>query len=196
MFAQSGFADLPFTGKIPPVIYSLTGSAGAYSYTGIAASFTLSKKLIADAGTYSYTGIAATLLYTPGVSSVAYTLIGTAGSYLYTGKTATLLYTAGSLPIAYSLLGSAGAYLYTGGNATFEYVLRGWHPVNTTQTTNWVLILKDTIWTNFFGDAVGWTNTNGNLVYWGTDVQVPNWTIIDTSQQSSGVGWQQINNSQ
>jgi hypothetical protein len=167
MFAQSGFADLPFTGAIPPVIYSLTGDAGAYSYTGVAASFVLSKKLIASAEAYSYTGTAATLTYVSGQAGIDYTL-----------------------------LGGAGAYLYTGGNATFEYVLRGWHPVNTAQTSSWGLILKHAIWTNLSGDAVGWMNDNGDLVYWGTDTQIPNWTAIDNNQQAASVSWVNTNNEQ
>jgi hypothetical protein len=39
-------------------------------------------------------------------------------------------------------------------------------------------------------------NDNGDLVYWETDAQIPNWTAIDNNQQASSVSWVNTNNEQ
>ena len=64
---------------------TLPGAAsGAVNYT-----------LSCAAGAYSYTGVAATLTYVSGATPVNYTLTCDAGSYNYTGVAATLTYVSG-----------------------------------------------------------------------------------------------------
>jgi hypothetical protein len=92
------------------VSYSLTCSVGSYSVTGINATFTLAKKLIANNGTYAYVGRNASFI-------VAKKLIASAGAYTLTGQNATLNYVAGSSSIAYSLVCDLGQYSVLGKEA-------------------------------------------------------------------------------
>ena len=71
------------------VNYTLTCSAGSYTYTGQAATLNRGIALQCSAGAYSYTGQAATL--NRGIK-----LTCSAGAYVYTGKAATLTYVSGS----------------------------------------------------------------------------------------------------
>jgi len=119
--------DAPDSGG--PTAYTLTCDAGAYAYTGQAATLQVDKSLACAAGAYNYVGQAATL-------SVQYGLVCGAGAYSYAGNDATLsvsyvlscatgdyTYTgnAASLTVERSLLCDAGAYSYTGNDATLTY---------------------------------------------------------------------------
>lgn len=64
--------------------------------------------LTCNAGAYTYTGVAATLTYTPGVTTINYTLVCASGAYTYTGVATT------SLKVVHSLVCASGAYTYTG----------------------------------------------------------------------------------
>ncbi len=90
------------------IAYSLTCSAGSYTYTGIAANLKLAHTLLCSTGTYSVTGQASLL-------KVAHKLICGSGSYALNGVSA-------NLRVARTLTCSAGAYTYTGVNATLSYV--------------------------------------------------------------------------
>jgi hypothetical protein len=93
------------------VAHTLTCSAGAYAYIGVAAGLKVAHMLTCSAGAYAYTGVAAGL-------KVAHVLTCSAGSYAYTGVAATLNYGAGS--VSYSLTCSAGAYSLTGVASTLH----------------------------------------------------------------------------
>ncbi len=56
------------SGAASPVAYTLACAAGAYSYTGVAATLTVVRNytLVCSSGTYSYTGNNATLTYVSG----------------------------------------------------------------------------------------------------------------------------------
>ena len=94
----------------------LTCAVGAYTYSGTTTAFALSRKLACAVGAYTYTGNAATLTYTPGSSTVNYTLTCAVGAYAYSGNAATLTKEVG-------LLCNAGAYTYTGNTATLTYAI-------------------------------------------------------------------------
>jgi hypothetical protein len=92
----------------------LSGTAGAYSYAGQAASPTVQRKLSGAAGSYGYAGQAANL-------AAQRKLSGIAGAYAYTGGSATLTKQS-SGGTAYTLTGASGAYSYTGGAAGLNLV--------------------------------------------------------------------------
>lgn len=111
------------------VNYTLTCDAGAYTYTGQAATFVFARKLALDAGSYTYTGQPATLAYgrTLSLATGSYTYTGQAvtfalerklalavGSYSYAGVAAVLT-------LAKKLALDAGAYNYAGNDATLTY---------------------------------------------------------------------------
>jgi len=98
-----------------PVNYALTCDAGAYTYTGQAATLKVARSLVCDAGAYVYAGVDATL-------QVSRSLACDAGAYAYAGVDATLTYVAGGSPISYTLACDAGAYVISGGAATLAYV--------------------------------------------------------------------------
>jgi hypothetical protein len=91
--------------------YTLTGDAGSYTLTGIAAGLKAGRKLAGAAGSYAITGQDATLTYTPDSGS-PFTLVADAGSYTLTGVAAGLRATR-------RLTGAAGSYTLTGQAATF-----------------------------------------------------------------------------
>lgn len=99
--------------EVPLVAYTLSCSAGSYTYTGITATFSAARGMSGTAGSYVYTGKDSTLV-------IARSLSAAAGSYVYTGKDATLSKATGST--AYSLTADNGSYIYTGNAATFLYV--------------------------------------------------------------------------
>jgi hypothetical protein len=97
------------------VAHSLVCDAGAYTYTGNAASLKVAHSLQCAAGSYALSGNAATLDYVPGAATVNYTLTCDAGSYSYAGVST-------SLNVAHSLICDAGAYALSGNAATLTYV--------------------------------------------------------------------------
>ncbi len=112
------------------VDYSLTCAAGAYTYTGQAATLSVNHSLTCSAGSYSYTGVAATL-------TVKHNLVCATGSYTYSGISAALSVkrflscasgsyaysgVAATLSVNHGLSCSAGAYSYTGVAATLTYI--------------------------------------------------------------------------
>jgi hypothetical protein len=112
------------------VDYTLTCDAGAYVYTGQAATFRFARNLALAAGSYTYTGQAATLQYghTLALAAGAYTYTGqalvvelarklplAAGAYVYTGQAITMA-------LARNLSLAAGAYAYAGNDATLTYI--------------------------------------------------------------------------
>lgn len=143
-----GLFGLPTTGALfnpfmsqPPaaggaVNYSLAGDAGAYAFTGRAATFQVSRTLSGSAGAYTFTGRAATLALTrklsgaagsyalsgqPAAFAVSRSLSGAAGAYSFSGQAATLTYTPGTPGATnYTLSGAVGAYSFTGRSATFS----------------------------------------------------------------------------
>lgn len=86
------------------VDYSLTCSAGAYTYTGQSASLSVAHSLSCAAGSYSYSGVATTL-------TVAHNLVCATGAYTYSGVSA-------ALPVSRSLSCASGSYAYFGVSAT------------------------------------------------------------------------------
>ena len=112
------------------VDYSLTCSAGAYTYTGQSASLSVAHSLSCAAGSYSYSGVATTL-------AVAHNLVCDAGAYTYSGISAALPVSrslfcasgsyaysgvAASLSVTHGLSCDAGSYSYTGVAATLTYI--------------------------------------------------------------------------
>lgn len=97
------------------VNYVLTCATGTYTYTGQAATLSVTHSLVCANGAYTYTGQAATL-------NVAHRLACDAGSYAYTGNDATLTYVAGSAAVNYTLACDAGSYAYAGSDAVLTYV--------------------------------------------------------------------------
>lgn len=95
--------------------YTLTCAAGAYTYTGQAATLSVAHSLVCAAGAYIYTGQAATL-------NVVHSLVCSAGAYTYTGNAATLSYVPGTGAVHYTLTCDAGSYVYTGNDTTLAYV--------------------------------------------------------------------------
>ena len=65
--------------------YSLSCSAGSYTYTGKAATLNAARSMPGAAGSYVYTGKAATF-------AVALSLPAVTGSYVYTGKPTSFVY--------------------------------------------------------------------------------------------------------
>ena len=86
------------------VDYSLTCSAGAYTYTGQSASLSVAHSLSCAAGSYSYSGVSTTL-------AVAHNLVCATGAYTYSGVSA-------ALPVSRSLSCASGSYTYSGVAAT------------------------------------------------------------------------------
>ena len=68
--SESPLSTLPGAAS-SAVNYTLSCAAGAYTYTGVAATLTVKRNyvLICAAGAYSYTGVAATLTYVSGVAA-------------------------------------------------------------------------------------------------------------------------------
>ena len=81
-----GWELLPGVG---PVNYTLACNAGAYVYTGQAATLAVARRLSLDAGAYVYAGQAASL-------TVARRLSLDAGAYAYAGNDAVLTYVSGT----------------------------------------------------------------------------------------------------
>ena len=94
--------------------YSLSCSAGSYSITGNASTFSYQHFLSATAGAYSVSGYTATLNRASSLSSAV-------GSYAITGNDATLTYTPGASGVNYTLTCDVGSYAITGNVATFDY---------------------------------------------------------------------------
>ena len=92
--------------------YVLTASAGSYTLTGKAATLAKNSALSASAGSYSLTGKSATLLKNSALSA-------NTGSYTLTGQDATFTYV---VPGRYVLTANAGSYVYNGNDASFTYV--------------------------------------------------------------------------
>lgn len=88
------------------VDYSLTCSAGAYTYTGQSASLSVAHSLSCAAGSYSYSGVATTL-------TVAHNLVCATGAYTYSGVSA-------ALPVSRSLSCASGSYAYFGVSASLS----------------------------------------------------------------------------
>jgi hypothetical protein len=105
--------DGPDSGS--PVNYTLVCAAGAYVYSGSAASLVVGRTLPLATGTYVYTGQAAIL-------SLKRNMPLAAGAYNYVGNAATLTYVPGAAKVDYVLALSAGAYVYTGKDAQLTYV--------------------------------------------------------------------------
>lgn len=103
-----GWELLPGVG---PVNYTLACNAGAYAYTGNAATLTVLRKLALEAGAYSYVGNDATLDYVPGVAKIDYVLSCDAGAYSIVGSDAVLDYVSGA-PLIPSGGGGGGGYRY------------------------------------------------------------------------------------
>jgi len=97
------------------VNYTLTCAAGAYTYTGQAATLTIGRGLVCDAGAYTYSGQAATL-------TRGYSLPCATGAYTYVGNAATLDYVPGATAVDYVLTCDTGVYSYVGVNAELTYV--------------------------------------------------------------------------
>ncbi len=119
--------------------YSLTSSAGTFSYTGGTAGLAFNRVLIASGGTFSYTGGDATLTYTP-ASGDDYTLSAAGGTFSYSSEATGLAFNrvlvAASGTFSYSgdaasfsrgriLSAAGGTFAYIGGDASFlrTYVL-------------------------------------------------------------------------
>lgn len=112
--------------------YTLTASAGAYTYTGVSSNLLKSKVLSSAAGSYALTGVAAGLLrakkLTANAGAYSYTgvvagllkskiLPSNAGAYVLSGQNANLVYSR-----SYTLTASAGSYSISGVNAALNYV--------------------------------------------------------------------------
>ena len=130
------------TGGGGAIAYSLSGTAGTYALSGVAAGLKVGRRLSGSLGAYTLTGNAATLLLgrkLPGTLG-AYTLTGqaatfkanrflsgSAGTYTLTGRAAALVTgrklsgTAGT----YSLSGIAATLSYTPGAGSIPYSLSG-----------------------------------------------------------------------
>ncbi len=105
----------------------LSLATGAYVYTGQDATLSLARRLSLDAGAYVYTGQAASLTVARGLSLAA-------GAYAYAGNDATLTYVPGAAKVDYVLSCDAGAYLYSGQQVTLTYV-QGAAPASNWQNT-------------------------------------------------------------
>lgn len=105
-----------------PIHYGLSCDAGAYAYTGQAATFVFGRGLLLSAGAYVYTGQAASL-------EIGRKLALDAGAYSYQGNDAVLDYVPGSGAIHYALGLETGLYVYEGNSAQLDYA-PGVVPVN------------------------------------------------------------------
>ena len=92
--------------------YSLTASAGTFSYTGGTAGLAFNRVLSAASGTFAYTGGDATLTYTP-VSGDDYTLTAAGGTFSYSSE-------ATGLAFNRVLVAASGTFSYSGGDANFS----------------------------------------------------------------------------
>ena len=92
--------------------YSLTASAGTFSYTGGTAGLAFNRVLIASGGTFAYTGGDATLTYTP-ASGDDYTLSAAGGTFSYSSE-------ATGLAFNRVLVAASGTFSYSGGDANFS----------------------------------------------------------------------------
>lgn len=92
--------------------YSLTASAGTFSYTGGAAGLAFNRVLISASGTFANTGGDATLTYTP-ASGDDYTLTAAGGTFSYSSE-------ATGLTFNRVLVASSGTFSYSGGDANFS----------------------------------------------------------------------------
>ena len=96
------------------VNYVLSCSAGAYAYTGIAATLSLSRNLQLSKGIYAYTGQTANL-------TIARNISLSTGVYAYVGLPSILTYVPGSSAVNYTLALEPGIYAYQGNDATLIY---------------------------------------------------------------------------
>jgi len=123
---------LPYPGEshfsLSLTAYTLTGDAGAFTLTGVAAGLLAARKITGDAATFTLTGIAAGLLAARKITSAAgsfilsgidatlnkgITLTAAAGSFIETGIDATLR-------IARAITGAVGSFILTGNAAGLE----------------------------------------------------------------------------
>ncbi len=132
----------------------IAADAGAFTFTGAAASLEYGRRVSADAGAFTFTGAAASLEYGRRVAADA-------GSFSLTGTDASLIH-------GYILTAGAGSFVLTGPSIVFAYsgddITSDWavfevpHPV-----TGWIDYEKPrpvTEWTamSIAAPVSGWTN--------------------------------------